>query len=260
MRLNERGKNTILIIIALSVVLTIVGTLLFRNDHTAEIKKGRAYLSSLAKQNVSTIESKVKAQDNKQAVQEMNKDLLAAYKDNSKVWPLFKDYVILGDSRAVDFNEFLSARYVLAEKNKTINDINTKLTKVKALSPSRIIIAYGLNDVSIPRWKNVNTYIKDFEVILKKVHKACPNATIYINSILPVVKYPEEVYRHLGTYNTAIAKMCRKDGYVYINNTYVANSHKDLYEEDGQHLKESFYKYWGYNIMKTIYAHEKSAS
>ena len=49
----------------------------------------------------------------------------------------------------------------------------------------------------------------------------------------------------------------QKDGYVYIDNTDIANAHRDLYEPDGQHLTGAFYKYWGFNIMKAIHAHEK---
>ena len=259
MHLKERVKEILLMTIALAV-MTVAGVMvLSKENHTDldQIRKGRAYLYALEKQNVGSIEKKIKEQNQKKETKEVDQELLAVYKDQNKVWPLFKDYVILGDSRAADFNQFLSQTNVLAEKNKTISDIDTKLTKVQSLSPSRIIVCYGLNDVSVTRWHNINLYIQDFEGALKRLHKVCPDATIYICSILPTLKFPDPSYHKIGSYNYALSRMCQKDGYVYIDNTDIANAHRDLYEPDGQHLTGAFYKYWGFNIMKAIHAHEK---
>lgn len=258
MRLNLRGKKTIVFIVAVSMALTAIGVLFFRTDNSQEIAKGRAYLKSLSSQDVTRIENQVKAQDAQTNKAAINQKMVQLERDPSKVWPLFKDYVILGDSRAVDFNLFLDEKYCLAEKNKTINHIKTKMDQVVSLNPRNIIIAYGLNDISIPRWKNINTYTADFTQILAALHKKLPHATIYVNSILPVHKYPEANYHRIPDYNVTIAKMCRSHGYVYINNSAMAAAHSGLYAQDGMHVQSSFYKYWGLNIMKAIYAQENN--
>lgn len=257
MRLNLRGKR-IVIIVVVSMFLTAIGVLFFRKDNSEEIAKGRAYLKSLSSQDVTAIENKIKAQDRSSNQSAMDREMAKLEKNPNQVWPLFKDYVILGDSRAVDFNLFLNEKYCLAEKNKTINHIKTKMKQVVALNPSHIIIAYGLNDISIPRWKNINTYTSDFHIILASLHKALPHATIYVNSILPVKKYPEANYHRISQYNVAIAKMCRSYGYVYVNNSNVAAAHMNLYAQDGMHVQSSFYKYWGVNIIKYIHAQESN--
>ena len=122
MHLKERVKEILLMTIALAV-MTVAGVMvLSKENHTDldQIRKGRAYLYALEKQNVGSIEKKIKEQNQKKETKEVDQELLAVYKDQNKVWPLFKDYVILGDSRASDFNQFLTIYFVRVSNDLTL--------------------------------------------------------------------------------------------------------------------------------------------
>lgn len=46
--------------------------------------------------------------------------------------------------------------------------------------------------------------------------------------------------------------MCEGTDYIYIDNTDIAEAHKDLYDQDGVHFYWEFYPYWASNILKAL--------
>lgn len=82
-----------------------------------------------------------------------------------------------------------------------------------------------------------------------------PDATIYINSILPAVGVGLDAdpdYPRIDEYNDALQKMCEEEGWPYIDNTQLAKEHENLYQEDGLHVETEFYKYWAANMLTEV--------
>ena len=46
--------------------------------------------------------------------------------------------------------------------------------------------------------------------------------------------------------------MTEQNGFRYIDNTYVAEEHQNLYQDDGLHLQPDFYKYWAANMLTEV--------
>ena len=109
--------------------------------------------------------------------------------DEDAVWSEFSNSVILGDSRAVGFYfmNFCLKNRVMAEGGGIITDATKYLDQLKTLNPDMIFLCYGLNDVGLGQWPDADDYAKDYAKVVKKLQKALPDATIYINSILPAV-------------------------------------------------------------------------
>lgn len=61
-----------------------------------------------------------------------------------------------------------------------------------------------------------------------------------------------ESYARLGEYNDALKAMTEQNGFRYIDNTYVAEEHQNLYQDDGLHLQPDFYKYWAANMLTEV--------
>ena len=61
-----------------------------------------------------------------------------------------------------------------------------------------------------------------------------------------------ESYARLEEYNAALKAMTEQNGYRYVDNTYVAEEHQNLYQDDGLHLQPDFYKYWAANMLTEV--------
>ena len=173
------------------------------------------------------------------------------------VFGLFDDYLILGDSRATGFylyNYLLESR-VYAYNGATILSVDEWLDSIQQLQPKNIYITFGMNDIK----NNLNdtsegTYSQLLSTQIKKILNICPQAQIYVNSIIPASKKVtaenEALWSQLDTYNNEIQKACKENDWVYIDNTQLANNmNDDLYESDGIHFVSSFYESWAKNMV-----------
>ena len=143
----------------------------------------------------------------------------------------------------------------MAEGGGIITDATKYLDQLKTLNPDMIFLCYGLNDVGLGQWPDADDYVKDYAKVVKKLQKALPDATIYINSILPAVGVGLDAdpdYPRIDEYNDALQKMCEEEGWPYIDNTQLAKEHENLYQEDGLHVETEFYKYWAANMMTEV--------
>lgn len=175
--------------------------------------------------------------------------------DAVNVWPLFDDYVILGDSRAVGFSyyHFLEYRRVLADGGNTIRSIAERIPAMKNLNPSYIYICYGLNDTGIGFWKEGEPYAAEMLQILNGLREEFPNAKIIVSSILPAT--PEAIshspaWGRIPAFSAAVETMCAENGFIFVNNDALCAAYMDTqWQPDGVHLRKSFYPYWAKNLM-----------
>ena len=222
----------------LAAVVVIIGIVIFialsgQNITTDDIKEGRAYIEGKA----------------------------ALESGDLDVWSQFTDIAILGDSRAVGFYSYnlVDESRVFATGGATIRDIEQYTDQLVALNPSSIIFCYGLNDISIGYWDNVDDYIAEQDQIIADLKEAMPNTTIYINSIIPAIDPAferSEKWRDIPEWNDAIRQHCEDNNIPYIDITEDVEAHEDLYDVDGIHMQKAFYEYWAIDMITEVTENE----
>ena len=243
----------------LAAVVVIIGIVIFialsgQNITTDDIKEGRAYIEGLEATDTASVEEQVKELRKK----ERKAALESGYLD---VWSQFTDIAILGDSRAVGFYSYnlVDESRVFATGGATIRDIEQYTDQLVALNPSSIIFCYGLNDISIGYWDNVDDYIAEQDQIIADLKEAMPNTTIYINSIIPAIDPAferSEKWRDIPEWNDAIRQHCEDNNIPYIDITEDVEAHEDLYDVDGIHMQKAFYEYWAIDMITEVTENE----
>lgn len=257
LRFWQYRKNWIILAAVVIVAAIILGVLL-RKKTPSEVEEGIVYLEKLDAQSVSTIEDTLAEKTEERLAAEREEKIKQLTDGTINVWSLFGDSVILGDSRAVGFYyyEFLPQDRVLAAGGNTIRNIEEHTEEIKELNPSSIFFCYGLNDVLSETWSTPEEYAAEYAEILGKLSAEVPHAKMYVNSILPaegaaLAQY--SVLSKIPEYTDAVSEMCEKNGYYYIDNTSLAESHTGMYAPDGIHLDTGFYPLWAANMMTTFY-------
>lgn len=243
----------------LAAVVVIIGIVIFialsgQNITTDDIKEGRAYIEGLEATDTASVEEQVKElrkKERKAALESGDLD----------VWSQFTDIAILGDSRAVGFYSYnlVDESRVFATGGATIRDIEQYTDQLVALNPSSIIFCYGLNDISIGYWDNVDDYIAEQDQIIADLKEAMPNTTIYINSIIPAIDRAferSEKWRDIPEWNDAIRQHCEDNNIPYIDITEDVEAHEDLYDVDGIHMQKAFYEYWAIDMITEVTENE----
>ena len=243
----------------LAAVVVIIGIVIFialsgQNITTDDIKEGRAYIEGLEATDTASVEEQVKElrkKERKAALESGDLD----------VWSQFTDIAILGDSRAVGFYSYnlVDESRVFATGGATIRDIEHYTDQLVALNPSSIIFCYGLNDISIGYWDNVDDYIAEQDQIIADLKEAMPNTTIYINSIIPAIDPAferSEKWRDIPEWNDAIRQHCEDNNIPYIDITEDVEAHEDLYDVDGIHMQKAFYEYWAIDMITEVTENE----
>ena len=148
-RQNQMTRRKLLILAGVLLLVVLAGVTLFflmrgRGSGASQTKAGLKYLKTLESRDARAIEDEIKAikkEEQKEALE--NGELT--------VWEQFDDYVIMGDSRTMGFDQygFLPSERILAHGGATIADIPDYMESLRSLNPSNIFLCYGLNDVSI---------------------------------------------------------------------------------------------------------------
>ena len=245
--------------IELTAVVVIIGIVIFmalskQDIATDDVKDGIDYIKGLEAQDTAPIEEEVKdlrKEERKKALESGDLD----------VWSLFTDTVIMGDSRAVGFSYygFIDENRVLASAGATIRNIEEYKDQLVNLNPSNIIFCYGLNDISIGLWSNVDDYITEQDQIIEDLQEALPNTVIYVNSIIPATDPAFErssKWKEIPDWNDSIREHCEEKGIPYIDITETVEEHSDLYDIDGIHMQKAFYEYWAIDMITEVTENE----
>lgn len=228
------------------LVLAVVLYLIFgRNVSTAE---GIAYIKNQEALTVEEVQKSLKKQDKKEKIDLLNSGDVSAFS-------LFSDYVFYGDSRVVGFAayELLDSNRIFASTGDSVTSMANWNESLASVKPSYIIISYGANDV-------VAGYdVKEYKQMtidnIKAVVEICPNAEIYVNSILHVSSAAladNQNWNNIDAYNTALQEACKENKWTYINNDSLTDGKTDIYEQDGIHFISSFYTSWADNIVRAM--------
>ena len=251
---NNQSKFPIVplaVVAVLILALSLAGSLFGGKETEADedVRSGIAYLESLELKNPAAV-MKVR-QDIYQAQIDAQRDQLLLQLNNGTMDPfsLIKDYVLLGDSRAVGFwyRDFLDKSNVLADGGHTIRNLASYIDTIVERNPSQIFLCYGLNDSSIGYWDTAEEYVTEYMETVNTLRQRLPNATIVVSSILPA-KDPafqkSEKWRAIPEWSAALEAACKENGILFANCDYLAVSYPNLWDPDGIHFREEFYPYW----------------
>ena len=182
-----------------------------------------------------------------------------------------QDYIdstlFLGDSNTARFIRVLDpeTKKTFSTKNNTIGVVGmgidaisslacmdfytgrfTMPQSVKILQPERVIITFGTNNL-YGNSTDATSFISRYEAQIKTIENAYPYADIIINSIPPVSKvrdYTNVSMIQIDAYNKAIAEMCKKNDWKYLNSAEALKDKDTGYAKpgymvaDGLHLDQ----------------------
>ena len=106
---------------------------------------------------------------------------------------------------------------------------------VKIIQPERIIITFGTNNL-YGNSTDASGFIQRYEQQLKNIVAAYPSVDMIVNSIPPVAKvrdYPHVTMTQIDAYNRAIAEMCKKNDWKYLNSAETLKDEKTGYAKAG---------------------------
>lgn len=179
----------------------------------------------------------------------------------------FDDAVFIGDSitHGLAFYGLLDSERVIAGESINLESALYKtpytdadgnalsiFEAVQELVPNKIYIMLGTNGIE---WMDTAKLAEMYDGIVVKLKEIAPQATIYIQSVLPVTKeLNDNVNRDLtnakiDAFNAALLELAEKEQVYYVN---VAEDFKDsegnLPEEaspvDGVHFTVAYYQKW----------------
>ena len=265
--MNQKSNNTVFFAIVIAMVgiflLVLLNILGNRNKDKVDpqIEVGIAYLEALEQKDPADVQA-VRKQIH-QAHLDAQRDALLQQLESGTLDPfsLFKDYVIMGDSRAVGFwyRDFLDKSRVLADGGHTIRNIPDQMDALVALNPSVIYLCYGLNDTSIGYWKTADSYVAEYIQCVKNIQAALPDATIVVSSILPArdpAFQRSEKWRNIPQWSAALEAACKENGILFANCDSLAVDYPNLWDPDGIHFREAFYPHWASMLVVTTLMEE----
>lgn len=244
-------------LLALVALLVIVlGGKQKKLEQEAAVQEAIAYLAQMEQQDPAAVKQ-IRNEIYLRRVEEQKQELISQMKAGElDPFPLFQDYVVLGDSRAIGFyyNEFLQEDRILADGGNTILAIKGRLKALKKINPSYVFLCYGLNDISIGYWDDPEEHAKDYMSYIRKIQEALPEATIVVSSILPTTKKADSTskrWRNVPQWNEVLEAACKENGILYADCTWIYDKYKKLWVEDGYHFRPAVYPHWGSHLVLT---------
>lgn len=243
----------IVAVVALVLILFISG-LSSKEEQVGDTQAGIAFLQSLENKDPEAVMEVRRGYE--KAKLNAKREQMIRELTNGSVDPFsyFKDYVVMGDSRAVGFwyRDFLERSRVLADGGHTIRNIEKQLDTLVSLNPSMIYLCYGLNDTSIGYWDTAEEYVAEYIQMVNTIQEKLPNATIVVSSILPA-KDPafqkSRKWYNIPDWSAALEKACAANGILFANCDSLAEDYPNLWDPDGIHFREEFYPYWASALL-----------
>lgn len=231
-----------------------------RTHENAEIAQGIAYLEALETTGVRGVQEAIRANETEQ-IREKLDDLLAKIESGeADIWSYFSDAVILGDSRADDFqyNGFLPKYRIMAELGTACVDAEDYLDTIMDLYPAQVYFTYGMNDVD-GYWNTPSDFHDAYAKVIREFMNELPDAEFFVCSIIPVNQHAIDNnphYLQIPEYNEEIRKIADELGITWINCDDMLVGHEDLYDTDGQHFFPEAYPLWARYMLKARFEEE----
>lgn len=169
--------------------------------------------------------------------------------------PLSCDALFYGDSITAgnSFDEFFPELVVVDKgiNGATIEDLTRRVPEVSAHHPAKIFVMAGGNNLHSNDPDHIEYCLGLFRGLLDALREACPEAEIYVESVLPMDKaiaYGSGISnRTIRSYNQGLKALSEEYGMTYLD-IYPAYERtgglNPDYTEDGVHLKDDAFGPW----------------
>ena len=254
MRRRNGGIPLWLAIIAPVLLIVALGMLLIGGQEeqaaaSSELAPGIEYLEALERKNPEDVlQVRREIYDRKIDAQ---RDILVQQLVNGDKDPfsMFKDYCIMGDSRAVGFwyHKFLDKSRCIADGGHTIRDIVTNMDKLVEMNPGIVYLCYGLNDSSIGYWDTADQYVSEYMQVVQQINTLLPDTVVVVSSILPArdpAFQKSQKWYNIPEWSAALEKACQENGILFANCDSLYDDYPNLWDPDGIHFRKEFYPYW----------------
>ena len=228
-------------------------------------KDGIAYLEEREKKSPDAV-MKILRDRYREQLKLKRAELLRQVKgDEISPFTLFQDALIMGDSRAEGYWYYglVDQSRTMTGAGHTILDLHNQLDAVAEMNPQYIYLLYGLNDVKIGYWGNKDRFVEKYMEYIAQLRQRLPDSVVVVSSILPYHKAetigsdaptepvdPEvERMRAIPKWNAALAAACKENNVIFVDNTAICEVYANLWEPDGIHIRQTFYKYWARNLV-----------
>ena len=158
----------------------------------------------------------------------------------------------MGDSLAWELLEYkvLPSSCVVAKCGAGVGDTDQAFAAVVSRSPSKIVLDYGLDDLT--KFKaDKGSFISQYGLLIDALKSRYPGAKLYLCSITPasadIVSIVPD-YGYCGVYNTALVKLCDDKGVTYIDVTDLVTD----YGSDGIHPAAAFLTPWAKRVAEKL--------
>lgn len=251
---REKGFPLWIALAAPVLLVLALGVLIFGGKEETlrdekKVKEGIEYLEYLEGKDPSAV-----AQVRKDIYQrkiDAQRDQMVAQLTSGGMDPftMFKDYCIMGDSRAVGYwyHGYLDKNRCIADGGHTIRDIVTNMDKLVEMNPGTVYLCYGLNDSSIGYWDTAEQYVGEYMQVVQQIKTNLPDTTVVVSSILPARDPAFErskKWYNIPEWSAALEQACKANGILFADCDSLAEDLPQLWDPDGIHFRKEFYPYW----------------
>lgn len=262
-----------LLILIPVVLIALVTAWLWPKGETEDLTgPGIAYLEARENKDPDDV-TQVLRQRRQAELEAQREELLRRVRaDELDPFTLFRDSVIMGDSRAEGFWYFgyVDEAWTLTGAGHTILNISKQMDALVSMNPQYIYLCYGLNELKMGLWTSSDAFVARYMEIIAEIHTRLPDATVVVSSILPAQEWvyeeketqpgataptesaeQRELRRlaNIPVWNEALAKACEENDVIFVDNTAICEEYAHLWETDGIHVKRSFYPHWAKNLV-----------
>lgn len=190
------------------------------------------------------------------------KEVIAAEKKQKKK-NRYDHSVFVGDSltEGVGIYGFAKTENVVAKKGLNLTTVQKNIGTIAKRKPECIFLMLGINDLNF-QGSSVKGVASSYEKLVKKIHKKCPDAHIYVESLLPVTakfakSRPALSNKRIVKLNKRYEKLAEKydyTTYVDLHSLYV-NKKGNLPAKkspDGYHLYSDSYGPWISHMKEVV--------
>ncbi|MCM1535038.1 MAG: GDSL-type esterase/lipase family protein [Clostridium sp.] len=161
------------------------------------------------------------------------------------------DIVFFGDSLTSNYNfqsKFPNVKILnMGLVGDTLTGMHDRVVMVKSVTPEKIFVMGGINGIHD---RTVAETVNQYRDLLTKLQEEIPDAVIYVESILPILKTRADEYASnemIAKQNEELEKLVVEMGAIWIDlySLYIKDGELDSkLTEDGLHLTDNAYSYW----------------
>lgn len=248
------GRITTVLIIGVALLSYLAYGEYQKRQEQRQIEANRQVLVALESRSVQEIEARLR-----EIREEFGIGNIALDKIPNRKY--FEDSVFMGDSmtEAIEYYDILPPSNVVATVGRNTMTAREDVALLKNLSPSRLFLWYGQNDLSI--FSTADEFTKSYQVLIDEIRKVQPEAEIVLLSISPVTEeavanQPELAPQRMADFNAALKTLAEERGYFFIDVGTVMED--EFFEPDGIHVTPPFYTALFNQIKKEFIGRDES--